>query len=395
VADLGGIGEATLLAWAHEVGISPNKANHDVKGWDFLLVLPKGGADVVAVSPLDLEPPELTCLVQVKTTRDASKSIGVKLSNWQRLATSPLPTFFLVLEVNSANKPHRAFLVHVGEEWIARVLKRLRQAKPNERDNLHRRSLALALKAGETLPSLDGHALLGALRVSIGANAYDYFSIKRRWLDTVGYEHGRFDVRLTFGSAASDDLYETMADFAIGRLKRMPLKRYRVRDIRFGVPTSVKDVQSPQEMFLELPEIPPRMDVTLEASDDKGIEVVSIDCKAYPATTLFPFLPPKYRKVALKADGVTLLVTPAESDSEAPQGSFSLHLPEPGDARPLGAVVATAKLARLCVFRPHLGARSDVTWARIPAARGHGFRRTWAAIPMHLGTDSGAPGQRA
>ncbi len=46
-----------------------------------------------------------------------------------------------------------------------------------------------------------------------------------------------------------------------------------------------------------------------------------------------------------------------------------------------------------CVFRPHLGTRSGVTWARIPAAPGHGFRSTWAAVPKHLGTDSGALGQ--
>lgn len=48
-----------------------------------------------------------------------------------------------------------------------------------------------------------------------------------------------------------------------------------------------------------------------------------------------------------------------------------------------------------CVFRPHLGTRSDMTWARIPAALGHGFRSTWAAVPTHLGADSGVLGQRA
>jgi outer membrane protein assembly factor BamB len=54
-----------------------------------------------------------------------------------------------------------------------------------------------------------------------------------------------------------------------------------------------------------------------------------------------------------------------------------------------------AKVWSDCVFRPHLGTRSGVTWARIPAALGHGFRSTWAAVPTHLGTDSGALGHGA
>jgi hypothetical protein len=44
-------------------------------------------------------------------------------------------------------------------------------------------------------------------------------------------------------------------------------------------------------------------------------------------------------------------------------------------------------------FRRHLGTDSGRTWAAIPehlgsrsGALGHGFRGTWAAVPKHLGT---------
>jgi hypothetical protein len=172
---------------------------HDVKGWDSLLVLPKDVADAAPTSPLDLEPPELTCLVQVKATRNASKSIGVKLSNWKHVATSPLPAFFFVLEVDAAGKPNRAFLVHVGEAWIASVLKRLREAGPSKRNELHRYSLTLSVKPSDALQTLDGGALLHALRIHIGQSAYDYFTTKMGWLDTVGYDERRFEVTVTFG----------------------------------------------------------------------------------------------------------------------------------------------------------------------------------------------------
>ena len=45
-----------------------------------------------------------------------------------------------------------------------------------------------------------------------------------------------------------------------------------------------------------------------------------------------------------------------------------------------------------CVFRPDLGAGSGLTWAAVPTGPGRSFRSTWARIPEHLGTDSGAPG---
>jgi hypothetical protein len=83
-------------------------------------------------------------------------------------------------------------------------------------------------------------------------------------------------------------------------------------------------------------------------SDDKGIEVVALDCKTYPATTLFPFLPPQYQKVAFRAEGVTFVVTPAASAGDVPRLPMSFHLPNPGDKGPLnGGVVAAAKLVRM------------------------------------------------
>jgi len=312
-ADLGGIGEATLTTWAHEVGISPKRATHDVNGWDFLLVLPRPGANVAPPSPLDLDPPDMSCLVQVKATRDATKPIKVKLSNWQRLATTPLPAFFLVMEVSATNKPQRAFLVHVGEEWIARVLKRLRQTKPSERGKLNRRSLALSVNDEHALPGLDGTALSAAIREATGTNAYDYFSAKRRWIETVGYEEGRFQVTFTFGVTERDELYDMMADFAIGERKQLPIASYRAREVRFGIAADIRNVKNPQEAFLELPAIPSRMNATIEVRDADGVEVVALACKTYPATTIFPFLPAEYRKVALKSDGVTFVISPARS----------------------------------------------------------------------------------
>ncbi|HWB81427.1 MAG TPA: reverse transcriptase-like protein, partial [Nannocystaceae bacterium] len=52
-----------------------------------------------------------------------------------------------------------------------------------------------------------------------------------------------------------------------------------------------------------------------------------------------------------------------------------------------GAYVAVYR--ELCVLRCDSGTRSGGTRARVPAALGHAFRRIWAPIPGHSGTDSG------
>jgi hypothetical protein len=345
--DLGGIGEATIKQWAHEVGISPNPASHDVKGYDYFLILPRPSANTDPVDPLDLEPPELSCLVQVKTTRDAQRPIKVALSNWERLAKSPLPAFYLVFEVGQTNKVQRAFLVHIGREWVTKVLKRLRQARPGERHRLHHCSMTLGLRPDETLPSLDGTALLAGLRASIGLDAGAYFLAKKNWVETVGYDRYRYHATFTFGVSEPDALHGMMADFAIGQLSRLPIAVSRIREFRFGVPADVKGGKDPSEGFLQLPKIPSFMELPIEASDEQGLEVVSLRCKAYAAATIFPFLPPEHRKIALKADNVTLVFAPAKSLEISRQASATFHLPSPTEVRTIGGALSAAKLLRM------------------------------------------------
>ena len=234
IANLGGIGEATLTAWAHEVGISPTRSTDDVKGWDYVLVLPKPAAAGHPATPLDEEPPEFTCLVQVKATRDASKPIKTKLSNGQRLATAPLPAFFFVVEIDPSNKPSRAFVVHVGEEWITRVLKRLREVPSTGPADLHRRFLSLTVNADDALPIMNGRALLASLRGHAGKNAFQYVKAKEQWLETVGYDERPYRVTVTFTDDPDDEFFDAASDVAIGERKRLPAKRYRVRKTRLA-----------------------------------------------------------------------------------------------------------------------------------------------------------------
>jgi len=242
-------------------------------------------------------------LVQVKATRNADRPIAVKLSNWERLAKSPLPAFFLVVEVGTTNKVGRAFLIHIAEEEISGVQGRLRKLKARDRGKLHKYSLRLSPKAKDRQPSLDGISLLAAIRAAVGADLRRYFSTKANWLDTVGYDQYRYHMKFRFDIGESDDLYEMMAGFANGERNQLPVVGLRVQESRFGIASDIEGHSGVGDAFLRIPSIPSQMDLGIEASDEEGLETVSITCGVRVASNVFPFLPPKYRKIALVAGG--------------------------------------------------------------------------------------------
>jgi len=96
--DLGDLGEIEVIRWARQRDIVPNKVQCDKKGWDIFLEFPHAEPETKKYF-LDIRPPELSCLVQVKATdKRVGKIPHIKLTNWERMAKSPLPCFFVVLE---------------------------------------------------------------------------------------------------------------------------------------------------------------------------------------------------------------------------------------------------------------------------------------------------------
>ena len=158
--DVGALGEKTLSLWASQVGITINKAQEDKRGWDYILEFsshPRTRADFHF--PLDKDPSLIICFVQVKSTDGRERSCSVKLSNWASLVKRPEPVFFLVLEFDHQDECQRAFLVHIGEEYIGKALKRLREAGPEKRDKLHEMTMDFSYGEAELLQTLNGQGI--------------------------------------------------------------------------------------------------------------------------------------------------------------------------------------------------------------------------------------------
>ncbi|MGI9920492.1 MULTISPECIES: hypothetical protein [Vibrio harveyi group] len=124
--NLGALGEDTLAKWCREVGIViTSSAHEDVNGWDSFLEFPYLKTDL----PRDLQSTPIECKVQVKSTQGKRGKCDIKLSALKRLVNYNSPAFILFLEFSEDSLPHleSAYLVHVDESLIHRVLKKVRK----------------------------------------------------------------------------------------------------------------------------------------------------------------------------------------------------------------------------------------------------------------------------
>lgn len=233
--NVGQMGENELLVWAAAVGITANKAGRDETGWDFFLEfhphhIPGGGS-----LPLDAQPKPLQCLLQVKATDGRAGRIAVKLDNWLRAVKTALPVFFLVLEYDGKPTCQRAFLVHVGEDRIREVLKRLRElSAAGSTPQLHRHSLSLRYSPDDELASPGGASLEEAITRHVGPDPALYERRKQAWIDTVGYEGAAGELKARMILPA-DDPEGHLVDFALGRVPEIELAGGEYRDVRFGI----------------------------------------------------------------------------------------------------------------------------------------------------------------
>ncbi|MFI5298068.1 MAG: hypothetical protein ACHREM_08215 [Polyangiales bacterium] len=343
-ADIGGVGEATFETWTHEVGITPNKAFVDRKGWDYHLVLPRADTKSEESDSLDVRPAELICYVQVKTRRLGTRSVPMALSNWERLTKWPAASFVALLDVDNENKVCRASLVPIGETLIADVLRRLRSLPIGRADDLHKRSMVIRSRPDDLLDALSGKALLAAILRHAGSDFFAYLQRKRHWLETVGYDDAPHRLSISFPDKPRDEMYDEMADFAIGDLTRLAIEHIEAKDVRFGIEKPLPSRGDMTSAYMELPSLTSIGDAVVEVFDADRREVVRVVCRTYSALAVFPFLPSDYRKFAFVCEEGRFVVTPRASGATF---GWRLNVPQPNVRCSLATSARAAQLYRL------------------------------------------------
>ncbi len=336
------MGEAKLIDWVAQVGLVLNRSSdQDSTGWDFLLEwpLPESAGSNVISFPSDKQAPSIQCFVQVKATDGRSHRRAVKLSNWVRLVRSPMPAFFVVLEYDGANDCQRAYLVHVGEDYTRRILKRLRElsAKSHADPELHRYSLTLTWTEADRLPSLDGAALMKGIESHIVDGMSSYAERKLKLLHSVGYEHFQRTTKVVFRVPANKDPDELLVDFLLGTVPSLEIESGEVRDTRFGISLLTSESIPAGTQLAVQPKSIGRGWLRFSAKDIR--RELHIPAEVYVPHGAGRFIPDDKLKVRFAAEFLDIVFNPATT-----RFSLKLQIPDVGEMVPLDSLQKAADL---------------------------------------------------
>ncbi|MDN7179443.1 hypothetical protein M0D69_15895 [Caballeronia sp. SEWSISQ10-4 2] len=210
-----------------EVGLTFNSSQVDLAGWDFIINFPDDESERV-----DRRRTPLSCFVQVKTIEHTTRSAVLKLNMAQRLALDALPSFICVLKVDlKTNDFTDVFLLHVSEDRMSSILKRVRTAQA-DKDSLPLNKIKIGFtpKKVERI-ALTGEALRDAIVRYVGSDMHAYVEAKRQQREKLGYEERPWALSVEFRDLSDTD----MLDVFLGRKPDVAVTGVELVETRFSI----------------------------------------------------------------------------------------------------------------------------------------------------------------
>jgi hypothetical protein len=232
--ELGKKGEARFSEICSDTKLVRNPSiDHDRTGWDYIvefeLQAPSGS------ETLDTRRTPLSAHVQVKTMWNKNDRFRMRLSAAERLAKEPKPTFVYVFKVNNKLDFVSAHLVHILDDNLATILKRLRREEANGTKPHRINNKYISFKASKSGRKIEptGEALRLTMSEFCGPDLGEYIDRKRKQLRDLGFEPRRFEWTTTFKVESMDGL----VDGLLG-LRELEVTAGRAFETRFGIKLS-------------------------------------------------------------------------------------------------------------------------------------------------------------
>jgi len=337
--DLGVLGESALTTWCAQVGITCNPVKQDRTGWDSILEFPLPDA---VDGPADKIPAPVRCRVQVKATDGTGGRIALKLSNWVRLVRDPGPAFILVAEFDGRDECQRAFLVHVGEDLIRRVLKRLRELSHEGQFNrLNKRWLSFSYGPADALMLPTGRALREAIHAYVTPNLEGYLKWKAELLSNAGYEETTREIKFTFDVPESRrDVHpeDLLVDFDIGLLKKLQISGGAIWDTRFGIRDAKPEMNLMPGSEVTASRPPNRVGDLVLRGKLSGSEI-RLPCELYVPSGVAHLVSKERMKFRFQLPGGELVMSPGQHITQ-----FNFSIPQPDVPQRVETVLGLAKL---------------------------------------------------
>ncbi|MGE8303333.1 MAG: hypothetical protein ACN6PW_02650 [Pseudomonas kermanshahensis] len=230
MSDIGSAGEHFFMGFCFADGVNANKCGADKNGWDVIVEVDQ---DPRQLSQHTLHEPIITAKVQVKSTRKKSLKVDVTLSNLRKMATSPLPTFYVLLDFSEGAPPRRAFLRHMNEALIKETLERVNALLvEGNAQKLHKSTMRVDFEQGREIALNDSDTFKRAVLDAVGRSASGYADRKSAFLRDVGTSDGSHLLRFEIQGIES---LTALVNATLGMGGTIPLHSMQMSSKRFGM----------------------------------------------------------------------------------------------------------------------------------------------------------------
>lgn len=202
IKQLGDLGEHFLEGLCIGENLSKSKPGRDENGWDYFIEVPQNRIPAIH---LDSQPAPVKFLCQVKSTDNfEDRTLSMKVSNWEHLSKTPLPSFVLILDYRGQRQPQAKYLCHIDQNRMAQTLKRIRELEVGGSTDLHKHEMTLTADESEEVELSESTDFMREVRKHTGFDLSAYVNKKTEWLSTLGYETGRYKFKFKTDMKISD-----------------------------------------------------------------------------------------------------------------------------------------------------------------------------------------------
>jgi hypothetical protein len=291
--ELGEKGEHQFGQICADAKLVCNKSTRDRTGWDYIVEFnfPNDGA---TQGSLEKREKPLSCHVQVKTIWDHNHQIKMRLSSAEHLAKELKPAFVYVQKVNARLEFTGAHLIHVLDEPLAKILKRLRKEDIAGATASNDKKIYMSASKNGVALAPTGAALRDGIIAACGSDLRAYTDKKSGQLKTLGYEGRPYHLKMTLSVAKIEDL----VDAFLGLKEKVAAKDVKSHEVRFGLKKKIEDQSASAGVISFQPHAADTCTITVR-SDPLSTPGVFSGEVFFPA---IPNLPDEHRKMLIKTE---------------------------------------------------------------------------------------------
>ena len=234
---LGPLGENVFATLCTEVGIVASKPAEDENGWDSYIEFPLIPKYNISHDKLESA---IRCKVQIKATNKPNRrTLAIKLSAMHKLSIEHMPTFVCFIHFNKKAKPQEIYLVHIDNQILENVLRRVRKA---EVDKIKTNKITINIPYNEDHKLIEptGEFLKKSIEKYVPKGMDIYISNKLKIIKEIGYDD--YKSLLSFNVKETITREEQITKYLINQ-EKAHVNVTELNEIRFGIRLRMLDLK--------------------------------------------------------------------------------------------------------------------------------------------------------